>query len=204
MSPDSIAGEARVPVFVVTGQLAAGKSTVSRALLARYPRGVHIDVDGIREMVVSGLASPLEWTEETSRQFALAIDGSAALSAVYHRAGFAVAIDGALDPAAVARALADVGVAESVVGVVLHPPVDVALQRNRDRATKAFDTRVLDALIRRIDADLAAEPLPVGWHRLDNGAQSLEETVAAILHLAIARASGARASHDRARGSEAG
>ena len=38
------------PVFVITGQLSAGKSTIARGLLDRFEFGYHIDVDGIREM----------------------------------------------------------------------------------------------------------------------------------------------------------
>src|SRR5688572_19220431 len=90
--------ETPAPVFVITGQLAAGKSTLAAAVLARFDLGYHVDVDGVREGVVSGLASPLEWSAETDRQFALALDASAALAAVYQRAGFAVAIEGGIDP----------------------------------------------------------------------------------------------------------
>ena len=50
---------APAPVFVITGQLAAGKSTLARAVLARFDVGDHIEVDGFREGVVSGLASRL-------------------------------------------------------------------------------------------------------------------------------------------------
>jgi len=49
--------DARTPVFVITGQLSAGKSTVTRALLARFPLGYHVDLDALREMVTGGLAS---------------------------------------------------------------------------------------------------------------------------------------------------
>jgi predicted kinase len=132
---------APTPLFAITGQLAAGKTTLPRAVLARFPFGFHIDVDGIREMVSPGLASPIEWTEETSRQFDLAVAASVALAAVYVEAGFAVAIEGAIDPFAVERHVAAAGMRDRLVGVVLHPPVDVARQRNRDRQTKTFEAR---------------------------------------------------------------
>src|SRR3712207_5236970 len=84
---DHYAPRVATPIFVITGQVAAGKSSLARAVLARFDRGYHVDVDALREMVVSGLAGPLEWTDETSRQFELAIEGSVALARVYFAAG---------------------------------------------------------------------------------------------------------------------
>ncbi|MDQ3689915.1 MAG: ATP-binding protein [Chloroflexota bacterium] len=173
--------DASPPVFVITGQLAAGKSTLAAAVLEQFDSGFHIDVDGIREMVKSGLASPLEWTDETTRQFDLAIAGSAALAKVYASAGFAVVIEGGLAPASVEEALGRLGLTDRLVGIVLHPRLDVALQRNRERRSKSFDTSILDDVIREIDADIAREPDRPGWHRLDNSDEPIEATVERIL-----------------------
>ena len=169
------------PVFVITGQLSAGKSTLAGAVLARYPFGYHIDVDGLREMVTSGLASPLEWTDETTRQFGLAITASAALAKVYASAGFAVAIEGGIDQEPMEQALTDAGLADRLVGIVLHPRLEAALQRNRERQTKSFDTSILEQVMAEIDTDLARQPDRPGWHRLDNSDESVEATVVRIL-----------------------
>ena len=171
------------PVFVITGQLSAGKSTAARALLASFPFGYHVDVDGMREMVSSGLASPLEWTAETDRQFALALRASAAVARVYADAGFAVAIEGGMDPGEIESAVAHAGLRERMVGVVLHPRLNVALERNRTRATKSFDTSVLETVMREIDADLVRDAARDGWHEIDNSDEPIEATVARILAL---------------------
>ena len=172
------------PIFVITGQLSAGKSTLAKALLARFPFGYHIDVDAIREMVTSGLASPLEWTDETDRQFDLALTASAALAKVYQPAGFAVAIEGGIDIEAITDRLDAVGLADHLVGVVLHPSLEVALARNRVRQTKSFDTSILEGVMHEIDADLSSQALPGGWHRIDNGDESVDETVEQVLSFA--------------------
>ena len=172
------------PIFVLSGQLAAGKSTLAVAVARRFPLGVHIDVDGVREMVVSGLASPLEWTDETTRQFGLAIEASVALAAVYHRAGFAVVMEGGLDVTDVHRAFEAAGLSSGCTGVVLVPRLEVALERNHARTHKGFDTTVLDPVTEAIDADLRTGELPTGWHRLDNSDEPVESTVQRILGLA--------------------
>jgi adenylylsulfate kinase-like enzyme len=175
-----------LPVYVISGQLAAGKSTVAKAVLDRHPFGYHVDVDGIREMVTSGLASPLAWTDETSRQFGLAIRASAALARIYANAGFAVAIEGGIDPDAVESALDEVGLRDRMIGVVLRPRLDVALERNRARTHKGFDTSILEGVMREIDGDLARDAGRPGWHELDSSDQTIGETVDAVLRLASA------------------
>lgn len=172
-----------LPLVALTGQLAAGKSTVAVALSERYPRGYHIEIDALREMVTAGRASPLEWTAETTRQFDLAVRAAAALAAVYHAARFAVVVEGTVDPAALHAALAEVGLGGVLTGVVLHPSVAAARERNRAREGKDFDTGVLEGTIGRLDADLRAGALPDGWHRLDTSSQSVQETVEAVLDL---------------------
>ena len=39
---------------LILGMPAAGKSTVARALMARFARGLHLPVDDLRNIVVSG------------------------------------------------------------------------------------------------------------------------------------------------------
>jgi len=171
-------------VFVITGQLAAGKSTVARAILARYPTGLHVDVDAIREMVVAGLASPLEWTPETTRQFEIAIRASVLLALTYHEEGFAVAIEGAVDPESVERAFREGAPGLSFTGITLHPSLQVARARNRARTTKPFDPGVLEDVMATIDADLTRAGGRTGWLTIDNGAEWVDETVDRIVALA--------------------
>lgn len=173
-----------LPIFVITGQLAAGKSTVAQVVLDRYPLGLHVDVDAVREMVTSGRASPIEWSDETTRQFDLAIQAASEFARVYSDAGFAVAIEGGVDPAAIEAALAGAGLRDRMVGIALRPRLEVARRRNRERTHKEFDTSILEDAMRHIDADVAADVERPGWHHLDNSDEPVAATAERILAIA--------------------
>jgi hypothetical protein len=87
------------PIFVITGTPAVGKSTAAIALLRRFPFGLHIPIDDLREWVVAGVVEPVpQWTPEAARQFLLARQSAADVARRYAQAGFAVAIDDVLLP----------------------------------------------------------------------------------------------------------
>jgi tRNA uridine 5-carbamoylmethylation protein Kti12 len=171
------------PIFVISGVPGIGKTSVSTALMGRFPLGIHIPVDDIRAWVVSGYADPTRpWTEETERQFALARMEAAVMARRYSEAGFAVAIDDVIWPAEVDRYITPRTGDRPLHRVLLHAPLDVILRRNTMRTNKSFDTSVLEETIRRLHANL--DPRPErwpGWTVLDTSRMTLDATVEAIL-----------------------
>ncbi|MDV6373299.1 AAA family ATPase [Deinococcus arenicola] len=88
------------PIWVRTGSPGAGKSSVAHALLQHHSHGLHLPIDNLREVVVSGLVGPsLDHPPEAVRQFALARRAAAFHARLYAEAGFAVVIDNVLWPA---------------------------------------------------------------------------------------------------------
>lgn len=62
-------------VLVLTGPPAVGKTTIGRLLARDRPRGVLVDIDDVRHMVVGGHAAPWDGTEGHQQQRLGVING---------------------------------------------------------------------------------------------------------------------------------
>jgi hypothetical protein len=81
-------------VFVVSGPMAAGKTTVARLLAARFDRGVHLEADVFRRSIVSGQAEITpELAPEAVEQLRLRYRIAAGAADVYAAAGFTVVLE---------------------------------------------------------------------------------------------------------------
>ena len=85
-------------LIVITGIMAAGKSTIARLLAQRFPRGVHIEADVLQHMIVSGGAwvsqnSPDNPQGEVERQLRLRLKNMCLLGKSFFEAGFTVVLD---------------------------------------------------------------------------------------------------------------
>ncbi|ACQ78517.1 putative phosphotransferase [Beutenbergia cavernae DSM 12333] len=81
------------PVVVVTGAMAAGKSTVAQGLAERLPRAAHVRGDVFRRFVVSGRAEPEPpLSDEATAQLHLRHDLAARVADTYAEAGFVAVV----------------------------------------------------------------------------------------------------------------
>ncbi len=169
------------PILILSGVPGAGKSSVARAWLQTFPRGLHLPVDDLRELVVSGTAHPsLQPNPEVTRQFSLARQVAFGAAHLYAREGFAVALDDVLWPHDPDTFL---GVAAQlpVTRVLLRPSLEAALRRNRERTHKPFDTATLAPIIEGLHAGMSPAAFKAaGWRVLDSSDLTLEETVARL------------------------
>ncbi len=86
----------RRPPLVLTGGPAAGKSTTGRALAGSCARAAFVDVDDVRQLVVSGGATVWEGPEG-SRQWDLAARNACALAANFWADSFDVVVADVVD-----------------------------------------------------------------------------------------------------------
>lgn len=177
------------PIFLVVGPPAVGKSTTSRALAARFPQSLHIPMDDLRNMVVSGIALPgAVWSAELVQQVSLARATAAYMAIAYQAAGFVVVLDDFWDY----DHLSDYQALFShpdLRRVVLYPGQAQAHQRNLQRSGESPGRDYIDEGIRLVYQQLNAVVPQLeqeGWLIMDTTALSVEETVTAILQRAAA------------------
>ena len=119
--------------YVVVGPPAAGKSTVARLLAGACERGVHVPVDDLREMVVSGLVLPSpDWSPALVEQVTAARRVALSALAFYNTAGFTVVLDDFVDPPGLREYDGAIG-SGLATGVLLRPDPEVAVARARQR-----------------------------------------------------------------------
>ncbi|MFI1013327.1 AAA family ATPase [Streptomyces sp. NPDC020965] len=164
-------------VILVTGVMAAGKSTVAQALAERLPRSVHVRGDAFRRMIVSGrvdMGSPPE--EEALAQLRLRYRLSTATADGYADAGWTVVLQDIVIGPELDTYLPLIRTRPLYVVVLAPDPATVTTReaaRPKTGYGPGFTVETLDRLLRE-------ETSRVGlW--LDTSAQTPEETVTAVL-----------------------
>lgn len=167
---------ARGRVIVITGAMAAGKSTVADLLAIRLPRSVHIHGDMFRRMVVNGRADMTpNPSPDAIAQLNLRYDLAAMAADRYAEAGF----DAIVQDVILGKDLADfvkrIASPDRYL-VVLSPRVSALEWREEQRMKTGYVHFSPDAL----DAVLQRETAQIGYW-LDSSSQTPDETVQDIL-----------------------
>ncbi|MFI7542852.1 AAA family ATPase [Actinoplanes sp. NPDC049599] len=169
-------GSRGAPVIVITGAMAAGKSTVAQGLAERLPRAAHVRGDVFRRMIVSGReeVTPAAAAGATA-QLWLRYRLAAAAADGYARAGFTAVLQDVVLGPDLTRYL-DLLTARPRFAVVLAPPPDVLAERDRRRGKRGYGAWTAQAL----DASLrSGTPRRGLW--LDTGSQTPDETITEVL-----------------------
>lgn len=162
--------------IVVTGVMAAGKSTVSQLLAERFSRAVHLRGDEFRRVVVSGRVdmSP-HGDPEAERQLALRHRLAAQAANIYVEGGFTVVVQDLFVGASLEPFLAQLR--DPVSLVMLAPDVSTVMRRETERTKTGYGDLWS---IRDFDHKVRTETPKIGlW--LDSSQQTPDETVDEIV-----------------------
>ncbi|HEY9347919.1 MAG TPA: AAA family ATPase [Inquilinus sp.] len=163
-------------ILVVTGIMAAGKSTVAQALAERLPRTVHLRGDVFRRMIVSGRVEVTpDLPAEAMRQLDLRHELAAMVAGRYAEAGFTVIWQDVILGPTLAR-IVELLRGRSFGIVVLCPSPEAVAGREAGRAKTGYGAWTPADLDRGLRADTPRLGL---W--LDSSGLTVGETVDAIL-----------------------
>ena len=165
-------------VVLVTGVMAAGKSTVAQALAERLPRAAHVRGDVFRRMIVSGREEYVPGSSgEAEAQLRLRYRLSAATADAYAEAGFTAVVQ---DVVLGENLTAYVGLVRTrpLYVVVLAPDAETVAAREAGRAKTGYDDTVWT--VPALDEALRESTPRIGlW--LDTSGLTPARTVEAIL-----------------------
>lgn len=172
-----------MPVILITGIQAAGKSSVAQAVAERLDRSVHLRGDVFRRMIVNGRASmgPAEPPDEAVRQLRLRYQLAAQAADGYAEAGFTVVLQDIVLGGYLSDMVAAIRTRPLYV-VVLAPRPGVVAEREAARrlARGKIAYKPGDEGPAELDAHLRRETPPIGlW--LDTSQQSLQQTTDELL-----------------------
>lgn len=163
-------------VIVITGAMAAGKSTVAEGLVRRLSRSVHVRGDAFRRMIVNGRAPMTAvLSAEASDQLALRHRLAAHTADAYADLGFTVVVQDVILGADLGTFVA--GLRTRPRHVVVLSPKAAVLRAREDARPKAGYVGIAPS---DLDDILRAETPRIGYW-LDSGRQTPDETVADVL-----------------------
>lgn len=162
-------------IYLIAGISGSGKSTVSRALSKHLNKSFYIEVDSLRELVVSGYASPREWTEETRRQIELGTLNAISLAKNADKYGFDVIID---DTAFIDQEKLYSEMLPDAKRIWICPNIDIILKRNSERGKV-----IPEKLVRNLYSHLEFRRTSKDWLQVDTSNLSIIESVEKILDL---------------------
>jgi DNA polymerase III delta prime subunit len=172
-------------IFLIAGAPAVGKSTTAHALATKFERSIHISVDDLREMVVSGIVRPGgNWNHSLIEQLTLARQSAMQMAITYNKADFVVVIDDFWDPNSQLLEYGLLFQEPNVHKILLFPSQQVAEERNLQRSGSVEGSQYIADGIRTVYESLKADIRNLenqGWIIADTSEKNVEATVKHIL-----------------------
>lgn len=131
-------------MLLLAGPPAVGKSTVARVLAKQFAKSIHIQVDDLRDMVISGVVQPsATWSDGLVDQLRLARSSATYMAAAYSKAGFDDILDDFWDPHSHLQEYNVLQELPNLKKFLLHPKHEAAEARNWRRTGDSAQTRYI-------------------------------------------------------------
>jgi predicted kinase len=130
-------------IVLFGGAAGAGKTTVADLWCRTRERSVHLQLDEIRGLIVSGLADPQKLTAEQGEQYIHSVNACAALARSFSASGYDVAIDDVFEPAPTRKFWLPQLKGLDVRLIILHPPLENVLSRAKQRSKHVMEKHIL-------------------------------------------------------------
>ncbi len=159
-------------LIVVTGIMAAGKSTVAQALAERFPKSAHVRGDHYRRSIVQGrLEMSPDPSPEALEQLRLRYRIALSVAEHYHAAGFTTVLQDIIIGPMLDEFVAMVSRRPFSL-IVLTPSPSAVSDRERNRDKKGY----VDFTPEQLDVTLRSNTPRLGYW-LDSTSLSVPETV---------------------------
>lgn len=164
-------------IILITGNMAAGKSSVAQALAERLPKSVHLRGDVFRRMIVNGQAEMgLNLSVEAYQQLQLRYQLAAIAARYYLQAGFTVVYQDIIIGSALSEVIASFHNVP-LSAIVLCPRVEVITTRDAARSKTGYAD---EAMVDAFDHILRTETPRLGYW-LDTSDLTVAQTTDRIL-----------------------
>ena len=164
-------------IILITGLMAAGKSTIAQALAERLPQSVHLRGDLFRRMIINGqVPMGFELNEEAVAQLNLRYAIATTVARMYLQAGFTVIYQDIILGETLTEIVDKLRPFRLHV-VVLCPDATVVAEREAGRGKRGYGDR---GEISNFDKVLREATPPIGFW-LDTTSLTVQETVEQIL-----------------------
>ncbi|MEJ2239446.1 MAG: AAA family ATPase [Gemmatimonadales bacterium] len=162
------------PILLITGVMAAGKSTVAQSIAEQLNPSVHLRGDVFRRMVTSGrVEMSAEPTPEALRQLHLRYEAASQVAKLYSDAGFTVVYQDTIIGEVLGQVV-ELYRGHPLHVIVLCPRAEVVAQRELGRDKTGYSHFTVEAL----QEVMRSTPRIGTW--IDNSDQSVPETCRAI------------------------
>ena len=173
----------RKGIYIVTGIMASGKTTIAQMLAEQFDKSVHVHGDIFRKMIVKGnIDMKPDYSKNAVEQLILRYNLAANVADQYYKAGFSVVIQDTYLGKEVPSFL-QAFESKPVYFITLNPNVEAIMEREKKRDKRGYITWEFEPLYKV----LINENPKIGlW--IDSSDMTPEETLSEIIKRAESEA----------------